>query len=135
MKIEGSGSASGSISQRGMDPRIRIRIHTKMSWIRNTGSGDGIIYSESGPLSSASASSPTLLSPVLWIRVRIRTESAWIWLSRDADPYWNSSGSRSKEICHHVLTNLISSLSKRRLYCTYVPRRNTYLVPTYSMFV
>ncbi len=21
---------------RGMDPRIRIRIHTKMSWIRNT---------------------------------------------------------------------------------------------------
>jgi hypothetical protein len=22
---------------RGMDPRIRIRIHTKMSWIRNTG--------------------------------------------------------------------------------------------------
>jgi hypothetical protein len=21
----------------GMDPRIRIRIHTKMSWIRNTG--------------------------------------------------------------------------------------------------
>jgi hypothetical protein len=23
---------------RGMDPRIRIRIHPKMSWIRNTGS-------------------------------------------------------------------------------------------------
>jgi hypothetical protein len=22
---------------RGMDPRIRIRIHPKMSWIRNTG--------------------------------------------------------------------------------------------------
>jgi hypothetical protein len=22
---------------RGMDPRIRIRIHTKMSWVRNTG--------------------------------------------------------------------------------------------------
>jgi hypothetical protein len=22
---------------RGMDPRIRIRIHTKMSWIRNPG--------------------------------------------------------------------------------------------------
>ncbi len=22
---------------RGMDPRIQIRIHTKMSWIRNTG--------------------------------------------------------------------------------------------------
>jgi hypothetical protein len=51
MKIEGSGSASGSgsISQRhgsadpdpdplvrGMDPRIRIWIHTKMSWIRKT---------------------------------------------------------------------------------------------------
>jgi hypothetical protein len=36
MKIEGSGSESGSISQRhGL--RIRIRIHTKMSWIRNTG--------------------------------------------------------------------------------------------------
>jgi hypothetical protein len=34
------GSASGSVSQiRGMDPRIRIRIriHTKMSRIRNTG--------------------------------------------------------------------------------------------------
>jgi hypothetical protein len=24
---------------RGMDPRIRIRIYTKMSWIRNTGIG------------------------------------------------------------------------------------------------
>jgi hypothetical protein len=31
MKIEGSGS----ISQR-LDPRIRIRINTKISWIRNT---------------------------------------------------------------------------------------------------
>jgi hypothetical protein len=28
------------LSGRGMDPRIRIRIHNKMSWIRNTGSGD-----------------------------------------------------------------------------------------------
>jgi hypothetical protein len=37
-KIAGSGSASGSIIQRirGMDPRIQIRIHTKMSWIRNS---------------------------------------------------------------------------------------------------
>ncbi len=43
MKIEWSGSLSGSGSEytgpdplvRGMDPRIRI--HTKMSWIRNTG--------------------------------------------------------------------------------------------------
>jgi hypothetical protein len=26
---------------RGMDPRIQIRIHTKMSWIRSTGSGEG----------------------------------------------------------------------------------------------
>ncbi len=25
------------IHQSGMDPRIRIRLHTKMSWIRNTG--------------------------------------------------------------------------------------------------
>jgi hypothetical protein len=25
---------------RGMDPRIRIRIHPKMSWIRNTGDRD-----------------------------------------------------------------------------------------------
>jgi hypothetical protein len=35
MKIEGSGSIS---LVRGVDPRIRIqiRIHTKMSWIRNT---------------------------------------------------------------------------------------------------
>ncbi len=31
-KIEGSGSIV-----RGMDPRIQIRIHTKMTWIRNTG--------------------------------------------------------------------------------------------------
>jgi hypothetical protein len=30
-----AGSGSGSISQRHK-PRIRIRIHTKMSWIRNT---------------------------------------------------------------------------------------------------
>jgi hypothetical protein len=38
MKIAGSGS--GSLSQRhgSADPRIMIRIHTKMSWIRNTGS-------------------------------------------------------------------------------------------------
>jgi hypothetical protein len=35
MKIEGSDPLV-----RGMDPWIRIRIHTKMSWIRNTGSGD-----------------------------------------------------------------------------------------------
>ncbi len=28
-----------SKSNKGMDPRIRIRIHTKMSWIRNTGLG------------------------------------------------------------------------------------------------
>ncbi len=26
---------------RGMDSRIRIRIHPKMSWIRNTGSDEG----------------------------------------------------------------------------------------------
>jgi hypothetical protein len=48
MKIEGSGSASGSasISQRhGPADRIRIRIHTKMSWIRNTAQGDGDVYS------------------------------------------------------------------------------------------
>ncbi len=38
MKIEGSGSESGYISQRhGLRIRIRIRMHTKMSWIRNTG--------------------------------------------------------------------------------------------------
>ncbi len=39
-KIAGSASASESGPfVRGMDPRIRIRfrIHTKMSWIRNTG--------------------------------------------------------------------------------------------------
>jgi hypothetical protein len=29
--------AGSSIRFRGMDPRIQIRIHTKMSWIRNTG--------------------------------------------------------------------------------------------------
>ncbi len=44
-KIAGSGS--GSISQRH-GPRIRIRIHPKMSWIRNTGqmywSGSGSFY-------------------------------------------------------------------------------------------
>ncbi len=32
---DGSGSGGGSGS-RGMDPRIRIRFYTKMSWIRNT---------------------------------------------------------------------------------------------------
>jgi hypothetical protein len=32
MKIEGSGS----ISHCSIVPRIRIRIHTKISWIRNT---------------------------------------------------------------------------------------------------
>jgi hypothetical protein len=42
MKIEGSGS--GSISQSGMDPRIRIGIHTKMSWIRNTGTYNDVRY-------------------------------------------------------------------------------------------
>jgi len=37
MKIDGTGSESGSISQRhgsaDPDPRIRIRIDTKISWI------------------------------------------------------------------------------------------------------
>ncbi len=36
MEIEGSGSADPDPLVRGMDPRIRNRIHTKMSWIRNT---------------------------------------------------------------------------------------------------
>jgi hypothetical protein len=36
IKIAGSGSASADPFVRGMDPRIRI--HTKMSWIRNTAS-------------------------------------------------------------------------------------------------
>ncbi len=34
--ISGSRSTESEISLRGMDPRIRIRIHTKMSWIRIT---------------------------------------------------------------------------------------------------
>ncbi len=38
MKIEGSGS----VSIRGMD--LRIRIHTKMSWIRNTASQIRIFF-------------------------------------------------------------------------------------------
>ncbi len=29
----------------GMDPRIRIRIHTKMSWIRNTGNLFRVLFS------------------------------------------------------------------------------------------
>jgi hypothetical protein len=45
MKIEGSGYASGSESESGsisqrLAPRIRIRIHTKMLWIRNTADND-----------------------------------------------------------------------------------------------
>jgi hypothetical protein len=35
IKIEGSGTADPDPLVRGMDPRIRI--HTNMSWIRNTG--------------------------------------------------------------------------------------------------
>ncbi len=31
---------------RGIDPRIRIRIHPKMSWIRNTGWKAGIQFKE-----------------------------------------------------------------------------------------
>jgi hypothetical protein len=40
MKIAGSGVRTQDPNPliRGMDPRIWIRIHTKMSWIRNTGS-------------------------------------------------------------------------------------------------
>ncbi len=53
MKIEGSGSSS-----RGMDPRIRIRIHTKMSWIRNTAPKDRICTWG-------------------WLTVRWRWRSAW----------------------------------------------------------
>ncbi len=45
MKIEESGSASGSDSGsgsiRGMDPLIRI--HTKMSWICNTDGEAGVV--------------------------------------------------------------------------------------------
>ncbi len=44
---------------RGMDPRIRIRIHTKMSWIRNTG-WKGKIYFDTA--------APPTLQPVLRIR-------------------------------------------------------------------
>jgi hypothetical protein len=40
MKIAGSGSGS---MVRGIDPRIRIRIHAKMSWIRNTGGNKPMI--------------------------------------------------------------------------------------------
>jgi hypothetical protein len=29
---------------RGMDPRIRIRIHSKLSWIRNTAMQGGLTY-------------------------------------------------------------------------------------------
>jgi hypothetical protein len=37
MKIEGSNTdPNPDPLVRGMDPRIRIWIHTKMSWIRNT---------------------------------------------------------------------------------------------------
>ena len=36
-KIAGYGSQDPDPLVRGMDPQIRIRIHTKMSWIRNTG--------------------------------------------------------------------------------------------------
>ncbi len=32
-----------------MDPRIGIRMHPKMSWIRNTGCGSGIVFSMSNP--------------------------------------------------------------------------------------
>jgi hypothetical protein len=40
-KIAGSGSESGTISQRhGSADPDPIRIHTKMSWIRNTALGD-----------------------------------------------------------------------------------------------
>ncbi len=39
-KLAGSGSESNPdpLVRGILDPRIRIRIHTKMSWIRNTGS-------------------------------------------------------------------------------------------------
>jgi hypothetical protein len=45
-KIAGSGSesGSGSISQKHGSPRIRIRIHPKMSWIRNTAFQPGLWF-------------------------------------------------------------------------------------------
>jgi hypothetical protein len=47
MIITGSGSESGSLVI-GMDPRfgIRIRIHSKMSWIRNTGLLISLVFSK-----------------------------------------------------------------------------------------
>ncbi len=65
-KIAGSGSGSESISQRhgSMDPRIRI--HPKMSWIRNTGmystsrSASDISVVSLSPLSSFTTNSSSL---------------------------------------------------------------------------
>jgi hypothetical protein len=44
MKIAGSGSADPDPLVRGIDPRIRIQIHIKMSWIRNTAKNHPMPY-------------------------------------------------------------------------------------------
>jgi hypothetical protein len=58
MKIEGSGFASESGSDTGMD--LRIRIHTKMSWIRNTAIPDLDINSVANPLNFGTDPDPQI---------------------------------------------------------------------------
>ncbi len=81
-------SLSGSISQRhgsadldpdplvrGMDPRIRIRIHTKMSWVRNTvlkkkfakiRLGSGTVIPDPDPTWPKVPNNTVLLVPIFW---------------------------------------------------------------------
>jgi hypothetical protein len=83
-----------------MDSRIRIRIHTKMSWIRNTGRKDerdlalaAELY-EVSPLEGGLAERRTLLLPVMFCR-KMRgilrwQQSSMKWVPLRAD--WQRGG-------------------------------------------
>jgi hypothetical protein len=72
---------------RGMDPRIRIRIHPKMSWIRNTAS--------------------LSLKPWIWIKIHSALQAGSGTITGSAlNPMWIRNTGKKKNYClNFVLTS------------------------------
>jgi hypothetical protein len=102
---------------RGMDPRIRIRLHTKMSWIRNTGqSSDARADREHTSLQERSG--PYLL--VTWWEL---SKSPWRHVVDTSAEVvvgsWHAL-SRSRRPCHNSVA-FRRCLDCRIFYILYVP--------------
>ncbi len=85
---------------RGLDPRIRIRIHAKLSWIRNT------VFCNSFPVAALAWPSCTSPPATSWIRIRIHWSEAWI----------RESGSGSTPKCHGSATLFFATPSLLQHY-------------------